>query len=73
MQKTDEQKANDLAPLMDAMVAQQGLAVRDEWRAGVMTHLVNAVKMAEFLEQAPVETNTIELACVFTPGEVDHD
>lgn len=44
------------------------IPICEEWKAGVAQHLATAAKMAEIVEAAKVDPDTIDLAGVFEPG-----
>ncbi|ACR11126.1 DUF4089 domain-containing protein [Teredinibacter turnerae] len=61
--KTEETQLQHLLALSTEM----GLEIKEEWTAGVLTHLQNAKRMADILYQAPIANNDLALANVFRP------
>ncbi|QIL88477.1 DUF4089 domain-containing protein [Microbulbifer sp. SH-1] len=43
------------------------IPVREEWKAGVCLHLANAARMADILEAADLDPDSLVLAGTFTP------
>jgi hypothetical protein len=50
---------------LEVMQTIAGIPIRDEWKTGVAQHLSTAAKMAEILEAAEIDPDTIDLANVF--------
>lgn len=50
------------------MQATTGIPVREEWKSGVCLHLANAARMADIVEAAALDPNSLELAGVFEPN-----
>lgn len=62
---------NNLDPqaYLELMQSTMGIPIREEWKAGVCLHLANAARMADIVEAADLDRNTLELAGVFEPGK----
>ncbi|WP_226662581.1 DUF4089 domain-containing protein [Microbulbifer aggregans] len=58
-----------LAPkaYLDLMETMIGIPVHEEWKVGVCLHLANAARMADIVECAELDPNSLELAGTFEP------
>lgn len=58
-------KPFDPLAYVELMQAAMDIPLREEWKAGVTSHLANAARMAELLEAVEIDPNSLELAGVF--------
>lgn len=57
---------DDYYTIMNKLV---GIDISDEWKANIKFHINNATKMAQVIENGPIDENTIDLSNTFHPGE----
>ena len=69
MSKLQEEFPFEVDSYFDMMKAITQIPVASEWEGVVKNHLLTAAKMANIIEAAPIDINTIELANVFIAGE----
>lgn len=54
---------------LELMQSTMGIPVHEEWKAGVCQHLANAARMADIVDAADLDPNSLELAGVFEPDK----
>ena len=61
----------DASKLIEIMSNEIPIDLKPEYYDGVLHHISNAAKMAKILQNAPLPTNDIYLAPVFTLGDTN--
>lgn len=61
----------DVDQYYELMKVVSGISVQDEWQEVVKSHLVTAHKMANIIEQAPIDVNSLEFSNCFIPGKTN--
>ena len=59
----------DIDTYFELMAKANGITINPEWHASIKSHLKVAEQMAAIVEAAPIDSNSLELASVFNPGE----
>ena len=64
--KTTKQKKFDAENYLDLMVPLTGMPIDEAWVPIVCAHLTTAAKMADIVNAAPIDTNTVDIANTYS-------
>lgn len=53
---------------LTSMTPLSGIDIKKSWQPIICSHLQSAAKMADIINAAPLDPNTIDLANTFSPG-----
>lgn len=64
--KTPKQKKFHAEEYLELMVPLTGIPMNDAWIPIVCAHLTTAAKMADIVNAAPIDTNTVDIANTYS-------